>query len=78
MPFQQFAKLVHRHATIATQNLRQPARQREDRARTLRKVFAKLGISSRAQLDRVLPSGPAVPQPRQPTGQTPASALGSA
>jgi DNA-binding CsgD family transcriptional regulator len=25
----------------------------------LRKVFAKLGISSRAQLDRVLPDGPA-------------------
>ena len=25
----------------------------------LRKIFAKLGISSRAQLDRVLPNGPA-------------------
>lgn len=25
----------------------------------LRKVFAKLGITSRSQLDRVMPSGPA-------------------
>jgi DNA-binding NarL/FixJ family response regulator len=26
----------------------------------LRKVFAKLGVSSRSQLDRALPSGPTV------------------
>ncbi|MBO0833563.1 MAG: helix-turn-helix transcriptional regulator, partial [Actinobacteria bacterium] len=31
----------------------------------LRKVFTKLGITSRSQLDRVLPGGPAaVQQPR--------------
>jgi DNA-binding CsgD family transcriptional regulator len=35
----------------------------------LRKVFAKLGISSRAQLDRALPDGPALPR----TASRPAS-----
>jgi hypothetical protein len=35
----------------------------------LRKVFTRLGVSSRRQLDRILPGDPTTVRPRQPRGQ---------